>query len=207
MAREPCFTALRTREQLGYIVSLTHSTYGGGLNSDVSALSINVVSKVADPAFLEQRADVFLANWQSELAATPPETFAAAQAALVTRLLEPPRRLGTESARWWEEVEEGSLNWRRPEKKAVAVAKLTLDDVMACFEALVLNPQARRRIAVRVHGCHHPAKDGANNQEEAAEASEKAGEAAAVEIVPRHRLEAWRASMPLYPVEVDVDLP
>jgi insulysin len=204
MAREPCFTALRTREQLGYIVSLTHSTYGGGLNGEVGALSINVVSKVADPTFLEQRADAFLTNWQAELATTPPETFAAAQAALVTRLLEPPRRLGTESERWWNEVEEGDLHWRRPEQKAVAVAMLTLDDVKACFEQMVLNPLSRRRVAVRVHGCNHPAGGGAtNNHEEVAE-SEKG---AAVEIVPRHMLEAWRESMPLYAAQVGVDMP
>jgi secreted Zn-dependent insulinase-like peptidase len=145
---------------------------------------------VAAPGRLEERADAFLATWQHELAATPPDAFAAAQAALVTQLLEPPRRLATEAARWWGEVERGDLQWRRPEQRAAAVARLALGDVAACLATRVLDPKLRRRVAMHVHGNNHPL-------------AESSGVGQGIEVVSRGALVAWRASMPLYPAYVD----
>ena len=45
MVREPCFTELRTRQQLGYVVSAHEASLGGGQGGSVRAFALSVLSK------------------------------------------------------------------------------------------------------------------------------------------------------------------
>jgi len=82
MLREPLFNQLRTKEQLGYIVS---SSYGKSLSahntqSDISSegvvtvgatpidsIVVNVLSKKVPPPVLTQRIDEFLGSFREKL--------------------------------------------------------------------------------------------------------------------------------------------
>ena len=113
MLKEPFFTALRTREQLGYVVGASELELGSGKGAGVSCLALTVLSKTASPPACEARASAFLKGFRAQLAATTPEAFAAGRAARITKLLEPPKQLASEAGQWWAEIQCDDRRWTR----------------------------------------------------------------------------------------------
>ncbi len=97
MDRE-AYAQLRTREQLGYVVSAeAHGRWG------VAGVRL-VVQSARPPAALEARAEAFLAGFRGTLAAMAPAELAAHAAALATKKLEPDRSLEEAAGRVFYEV-------------------------------------------------------------------------------------------------------
>jgi secreted Zn-dependent insulinase-like peptidase len=63
LIREPAFTTLRTRGQLGYIVSAFEMALGGGRGGTVGCIGLKVLSKTHAPAAVETKALDFLATF------------------------------------------------------------------------------------------------------------------------------------------------
>ena len=71
LLKEPCFSQLRTREQLGYIVFSGLHRFGGP-GSCVEGITVRVVSKTTGPDALLERIDAFLASFRAALARDAP---------------------------------------------------------------------------------------------------------------------------------------
>jgi len=105
--REPLFDSLRTKQQLGYIVS---SYYEIGISSQSSAhgqvplttpvdfISINVLSQKMAPPQIVNRIDEFLMNFRKQLKEMPDSEIRDHADALATSLLKPIQKLQSEAS-------------------------------------------------------------------------------------------------------------
>lgn len=85
---EPAFDQLRTKEQLGYIASVSRCKVGQQLGARVI-----VQSNSRDPAYLDTRVEAFLQAYTETLVELSKEEFAANVQAVVEDLLEKPKNL------------------------------------------------------------------------------------------------------------------
>jgi len=100
MAYNSAFSMLRTKEQLGYIVSAhARKTTGGGWG-----MSIVVQSSVALPDKLEERCEAWLKVYRRELEEMSPESIAREASAVVAQLLESDTKMAQEVGRVWGEI-------------------------------------------------------------------------------------------------------
>ena len=186
--KEPCFTQLRTREQLGYIVaSGLHLTWVKGM---VAGISFRVLSKTHAPEEILARVESFLPQFRDEiLAKLTPEEFERHKTSLVTNLLEPPKRLVSEVGVLWAEVVNETREWKRHQLYADAVEATTLEELLELYDRVVLNQETRRKLTVMVHGNKHPMPptSGVENEDKSI-----------VYLTEKDWL-AFRASRPLFP--------
>lgn len=94
------FNQLRTKEQLGYIVStFARKTTGGGWG-----LSVVVQSSNSIPEVLEDRVENWLKLFRAELEEMEPENLAMEAAAIVSQLKERDTKLSQEVTAFWGEI-------------------------------------------------------------------------------------------------------
>jgi insulysin len=100
IAYNSAFSMLRTKEQLGYIVSAqARKTAGGGWG-----MSVVVQSSVALPEVLEDRIEAWLEVYRQELEEMSPESIAREASAVAAQLLEKDTKLSQEVNRVWGEI-------------------------------------------------------------------------------------------------------
>lgn len=133
--KEPFFTQLRTREQLGYLVSARYASTRGRLH-----VVLTVQSKTADPPALRDRFDAFVRSF--DVASVDLER---AKDALATKWTEPDDSMYREASRFWGEVDhpapEGPL-FDRADRVAARVRAVTRDE-LAAFHAGLLSDDRR----------------------------------------------------------------
>lgn len=191
LIKEPSFSQLRTVEQLGYVVFATVRSMVGGMGLDIKVQSLK------SPAFVEERVEAFLASFRDSLAGFTPAKLAEEKHALALRFLERPKNLSEETSRFWDQIEGGYHDFLRREVTAALIESLTLDEVLAAYDALVL-PQAPGRRKLSMHlvaaGTENSPRS-ANVISEETEASFKASLACSAAALPvaRARHEATRA--------------
>ena len=108
---EPAFNILRTREQLGYIVSASHWHMTGGGQTGIGI----IVQSERKPEYLEQRVDAFLREMQEKIVAMNDEEFSEHKTALQKQWREAPKNLNEEMNRYWPQIEWGYLDFHRSE--------------------------------------------------------------------------------------------
>jgi len=100
LAYNSAFSQLRTKEQLGYIVSAhVRKTVGGA-----RYLSVVVQSSTTLPIRIEERVENWLANFREELVDIDEERLRQEAAAIVAQLLERDTKLSHEVGRFWGEI-------------------------------------------------------------------------------------------------------
>ncbi|TFK91904.1 LuxS/MPP-like metallohydrolase [Polyporus arcularius HHB13444] len=146
--REPCFTILRTKEQLGYVVgALTWS-----INSSTIGLRIKVQSTRA-PWFVEQRVEAFLETFGERLSSMPASEFESHKEGLVMRLLERVKNLSEETTRFWTRIRAGHYDFLRHETDAATVRALTLSEVIEAYNTFLrpsTGAQTRKKLSVQL---------------------------------------------------------
>lgn len=108
---EPAFNVLRTREQLGYIVSCSSWTLPG---SSEKGLRI-VVQSERKPTYLEGRVEAFLDEMKNKLEEMTNEEFQTHKSGLEKKWLETDKNLGDEVARFLFHVNTGHWDFLRSE--------------------------------------------------------------------------------------------
>jgi secreted Zn-dependent insulinase-like peptidase len=104
-----------------------------------------------------ERVQAFLPRFRDEvLAPLTPEALAKHKASLVNNLLEPPKTLVGECGLHWAEVTNETREWRRARLYADAAEAVTLEELLALYNGLVLEKETRRKLCVLVHGNKHP---------------------------------------------------
>ena len=128
---EPTFNTLRTKEQLGYIVSADLSSAFRLLH-----LSILVQSSVKDADFLEHRINEFLAELLRNWDPTPDE-IETIKASVINRLKQKRTSLGSEASFNWGELLKDEFNFDSDLKLIAAIEKVNKERLLACFRDIV----------------------------------------------------------------------
>ncbi|KAH9855602.1 LuxS/MPP-like metallohydrolase [Lenzites betulinus] len=147
MLHEPCYSILRTEEQLGYVVACSqwsvNSTLGLGIR----------IQSVRAPSFLESRVDAFLETMGDRIARLSADEFAQHKEGLIVKTLERAKNLGEETARFWGQIRSGFYDFLRKEEDAALIRALALPEVIATYDALVrpsTGAHTRKKLAVHL---------------------------------------------------------
>ncbi|KAJ8483108.1 hypothetical protein ONZ51_g4915 [Trametes cubensis] len=143
---EPAFNVLRTREQLGYIVSASQWNLTGGGETGIRI----VVQSERQPAHLEQRVEAFLREMDEKLQTMSTEEFQEHRVALQKRWREAPKNLGEEVNRYWGHIEQGYLDFHRRDNDADLLESITKDDILALFRSRA-GPSSTSRAKLSIH--------------------------------------------------------
>jgi hypothetical protein len=109
LASSSAYNQLRTKEQLGYIVSVyTRKTAGG-----TWGLTVVVQSSSKSPKYLEERIEAWLKTFREELEEKSPDTFATEARGVVVQLMEEDTTLSAEVGSWWNEISATEINHER----------------------------------------------------------------------------------------------
>ncbi|EQC33677.1 hypothetical protein SDRG_08781 [Saprolegnia diclina VS20] len=141
----PCFTTLRTTEQLGYIVSSS-----AGCSHGVAYIYVTVQSKAKTPDEVTARIDAFMSGFRDRLAAMPDDEWAKHKAALIGNLLEQPKTYEEASARVWDEIASQSYAFDRRADVAAAVDALSKAQVQDMLDDRLVNTVTRKALWTQV---------------------------------------------------------
>ena len=139
LIRTPYFNALRTDQQLGYVVSA-----GPWVRLNTPGMFFVVQSPVASPAAIETATSNFLNDFTDRLAALTPEQFEAERAGLLSRVMEGDKNLGERSARLWSDLDGGIDSFDSREQLAAAIRSLTVEDMRRFHGEFLELAQTRR---------------------------------------------------------------
>ncbi|KAF7311385.1 Insulin-degrading enzyme [Mycena kentingensis (nom. inval.)] len=144
--QEPAFSVLRTKEQLGYIVSCSTWALAGGIEKGLRV----VVQSEKVPGYLEDRVEVFLDGMKATLEEMAPETFAEHKDSVRKRWVEVEKNLTEEVSRHASHVLSGHFDFLRSEKDAEYIGSVTKEDVLKMFLEDV-HPSSPTRAKLSIH--------------------------------------------------------
>jgi len=175
MLREPLFNTLRTKQQLGYIVS---SYYDSGISTPrneemslvttpIDFIAINVLSRKITPVEITERIDEFLSEFRKSLHSMPESEIRDHAAALKEKLLKPIQKLGTEASTHMTKIrrygpetlsnggKDTDLPWDTAKHLASSIGSLDRDDLISTWDRVVLS-RDRSRVVSMVYGKTFP---------------------------------------------------
>ncbi|KAI2489037.1 hypothetical protein MHU86_25560 [Fragilaria crotonensis] len=138
---EPFYADLRTKQQLGYIVS-------SGLRGleETRTIAFVVQSSVQPVAKLTYEILGFLDRFEVTLVELPEASFAVYVKGLIDVKTEPDKQLATEVTRNWSEIASGRLEFDRAQREVAALLDLTKDDLVNFWRTIY--SQDLRRILI-----------------------------------------------------------
>ncbi|KAL8277256.1 hypothetical protein RQP46_010325 [Phenoliferia psychrophenolica] len=142
IAKVPIFSTLRTKEQLGYIVSSGMWSFNG-----MSGFRVQVQSEWT-AEYLDERIESLWAGFGSYLEEMTTEDFEKQRESLVNSKLEKPKNLGQESTRYWDRIELGTFDFFHRDHDASVIASLSKPDLIAFFETFIHPSATRSKLAV-----------------------------------------------------------
>ncbi|WP_227545891.1 insulinase family protein [Marinobacter fonticola] len=128
----PFYESLRTRQQLGYIVSASSYEI-----LEVPALGFMVQSPSADLATIDEAVSGFFNTFGKTLAEFSDTDLEREKQAVLSQLLAQDRRLGEISERYWREIDRGEFAFNSREKLAEAIRNVTLEDIRTTYQGAV----------------------------------------------------------------------
>lgn len=144
LMNEPCFNMLRTKEQLGYIVFC--SPWQG---TESTGLRILVQSE-KNPKYVETRIEAFLVHMREVLESMSETEFEQHKRGLAHKWTEKLKNLNEETARFWNQIESGYLDFTRRQDDATRLPSITKNDVQALFSKN-LDPDSESRSKLSIH--------------------------------------------------------
>jgi hypothetical protein len=182
MLREPLFDELRTKQQLGYIVS---AYYENGLSSrqpetalmgpltvPVDFITINILSRKVSPPEVANRIDEFLTTFRESLQKMPESEIRDHADALSTKLLKPMQKLITEANSHFSKIQrygpecfaeqgrkESAMPWKSIEVLARGIQSLSRAELLEAWDRMI-DPSSRSRVVSCVYGNTFPLESG-----------------------------------------------
>lgn len=152
MISEPAFDQLRTKEQLGYIVSARLVS-----NKNVLALRLIIQSGKASADYLEERIESFLHYFGNVyLPEQADEWFETHKSALINALEEKDKKLTDEFNSLWTEIHSSIYQFNRRDLKAQHVRTCTRQDVMDFFaKHISIQAPQRKKFTTQLFGKDH----------------------------------------------------
>ena len=144
MLEQPFYGSLRTKQQLGYIV-------GAGIKAAEGArsLTFTVQSSVADSSYATQKVFEFLEESFTPIVENMSEKdFKIYVDGIVREKLQQEKKLVTEVARHWGEIQGEEYIYDRAQREAAALLQVKKEDVVAIYKDCVLPKGSQRRVFV-----------------------------------------------------------
>ncbi|PWY80090.1 hypothetical protein BO83DRAFT_459862 [Aspergillus eucalypticola CBS 122712] len=204
---EPCFSTLRTKEQLGYIVN---SAIGVYVTTGTWRI---LVQSEREFKYLEERCDAFLENFAHELRTMTDEMFEEHKVGLINRILEKLKNLDQETSRFWTHIMSEVLDFEQVYQEVEHIEPLTRKDILEFFNQYI-HPSSSTRTKLSIHLiAQAPSRDSAATGYCAAgeknvdtSALRRDQDAVAVNghrrsvspaTIPIDKVRKWKASLPL----------
>ena len=153
---EPCFNELRTKKQLGYIVSLGLTSFGSGLKRTMRGIAIRVLSNRYSPWAIENEVGSFLSSQKHILEQISQTDVDVHVSSLVRALEDPPSSYLDEAGLFWDCIlddEDAMFDWR--EQVIASLRAATAEDVRALARECLFDPLARRTLSIMSFGKNH----------------------------------------------------
>ncbi|KAL7413771.1 Metalloenzyme, LuxS/M16 peptidase-like protein [Mrakia frigida] len=144
IAREPCFDTLRTKEQLGYLVSSGGRSHSGTVGFHILVQSQN------DSNYLENRIEAFLVTLEKTIEEMSEEEFEKQKQSLIDNKLQKVKNLYEESSRLWRHIQDGYFDFQRREKDVATLRTITKSDLLSFFLSYI-HPSSPTRRKTSVH--------------------------------------------------------
>lgn len=142
MAREPCFSQLRTREQLGYLVWSGVSPSNG-----VLSFWIMLQSSVQGGKYLDDRAEAFLETMNHIITDMSEEQFQLQLAAVMHERQKKPESMNAQLSAYWHEVTRQRYQFDLKDKDVEAMRSLTKQDILDFYHQYIrVNAPERRKL-------------------------------------------------------------
>ncbi|XP_011312074.1 insulin-degrading enzyme, partial [Fopius arisanus] len=189
---EPCFTVLRTKEQLGYIVFC-------GVRRSNGAQGLRViVQSDRHPQYVEERIDAFMESMLERLVDMPDDEFNRHKTSLAAQRLEKPKMMITLSAIFWNEISTQQYNFDRVNIEVAYLMTINKEQIINFFKDIVYNKSpSRRKLAVHVISTAEGGAGDEKNIKDNGEENKKPGATTATKITD---VIAFKASQSLYPL-------
>lgn len=158
---EPCFTTLRTKEQLGYIV------YSGVRRANGTQGLRIIVQSDRHPKYIEQRISIFLNSMLEYISDITEEEFNAHKESLAVQYLEKPKKLTILSTIFWNEILLQQCNFNRVNIGVAYLRTITKEQILQFYKD-VLQSDIQPKISVHIL----PAKDSKSENEDAVDPNE-----------------------------------
>lgn len=139
----PFYTALRTEQQLGYIVFSFPLPV-----LEAPGLAFAVQSPVADVVTVSQRIDEFLEGFESFVSNLSEEELEAHKAGVLTRIFENEDKLEDVSDRYWSEIDRGEYDFDSRAQLAAEVQRLSKADLLTFYRGEILSEAKRRYVKI-----------------------------------------------------------
>ena len=148
---EPLFTELRTKQQLGYIVGVTTSSFGRGENKSIRGLSFKVLSKRFSAIHCERALGKFLTEQRQIFKNYTDEDLKVRIDSIILSLNDPPKVLSDEAGEYWYEIlENQKFEWK--DSVIEALRQVTIADIVATGEKYVFDEATRASMSVLLFG-------------------------------------------------------
>jgi len=145
----PAFETLRTKEQLGYLVSASSSSTGSGC---AQSLRLSVQSALASCDHIQARIAAFLDAFPAVLQGMGEAGVREKARVLAARVREPSKTPNEDFWGVWGQVSCGALEWGAMDAKAAVIESLSLQQLLGVWqEGVQEGGGRRRRLVVRVH--------------------------------------------------------
>ncbi|KAK5116162.1 hypothetical protein LTR62_008488 [Meristemomyces frigidus] len=144
MTSEPVFDQLRSKEQLGYVVS------SGGVFQGTLAGFRFLIQSERDCDYLESRIEAWLVEYAKTLQEMSHDDFEAHRVGLVNRRLETLKNLNQETGRFWLHVTSEVYDFELVSKDVPEIEALTKEDMLEFYHTY-FHPSSTTRAKVAVH--------------------------------------------------------
>ena len=182
LLKQPLFDALRTKQQLGYVVASSAFDQHVG-RDEVHGLVVQVLSRSYAPPAVQRAVDAYLRGFPQVVRALTAAEFDTSRQALVTRLLEPQRTLAEAFHHQWAPIDEEHLEWDAKVRLAGLVGLVTQAEVAELADEIGLEDSPLPKLSVHIFGNPHV---------HALDEDDGTGAA------PIEDVEAWRQAQPTF---------
>ena len=152
MFSEPLFSELRTKDQLGYIVSFSQTNYGRYPDMQRGFL-VKVLSKKFDPVYCESRLNAFLLKHYDfiNLELTQANVTSIGEN-IIQSLIEPPKSYLEEASTYYDAII-NDKPWNIAEIVSEEIKTITLQDVREYCNTYLFNKyETRRSLSIMLFG-------------------------------------------------------
>ncbi len=141
--KAPFFHALRTEQQLGYIVSAGYLPL-----ARVPGLMFLVQSPTHGIGQIHQRADMFINEHFRFISSQDEQWFAQQRQALLTQLQEKPKNLSDQSVEFWNDMTLDYTGFDHREQQVAALQAMTRQDLLDTYRKTLLDKNRRQLLLV-----------------------------------------------------------
>jgi insulysin len=153
MMGEPLFAELRTKKQLGYIVSLSSTGYGRAPGT-VRGLTVRLLSNRFSPLGMQDELGTFFKSQKEVFAGLTQADLSSRAAAIVLSLIDPPTSYAEEAGEFWGAIISGMpFDWT--DQVVAELKALKVEDVQKAAEEWLFNGETRRSVSVMLFGNAH----------------------------------------------------